>query len=282
MNVEDIRVSPGWLALREPADAAARAPDLVEQLAATPPAGRAPGRSTTSAAAPGRWAAGSRRCCPGRSTGSCTTATPTCWRSPPPDLPARPPTAPRSPSRRGSPTSPGCGPDDLAGATPHHRLGAARHADRGRAGRLVAVCGRRRLSRAADPVRRRPRRAGPGGSARRPRGRRVRRPPAPHDAGGAACSARMPSRAPSRGSAGWGPRSWSGPAPGASAPARPTWRRSGSPAGSVPRASSRPSWPPRPTPTHAGVWRRRQPDSSPSPWTTPICWSCPDERRTGR
>jgi hypothetical protein len=32
MIVEDIRVSCGWLALREPADAAARAPDLVEHL----------------------------------------------------------------------------------------------------------------------------------------------------------------------------------------------------------------------------------------------------------
>ena len=32
MTAEGIRVSPEWLALREPADAAARAPDLVEQL----------------------------------------------------------------------------------------------------------------------------------------------------------------------------------------------------------------------------------------------------------
>jgi hypothetical protein len=32
MTVEDIRVSGGWLALREPADAEARAPGLVEQL----------------------------------------------------------------------------------------------------------------------------------------------------------------------------------------------------------------------------------------------------------
>lgn len=35
MTVESIRVSPAWLVLREPADAAARAPDLVEHLPAT-------------------------------------------------------------------------------------------------------------------------------------------------------------------------------------------------------------------------------------------------------
>jgi hypothetical protein len=38
MTVEDIRVSWGWLALREPADAAARAPDLAEQLGRRLPA----------------------------------------------------------------------------------------------------------------------------------------------------------------------------------------------------------------------------------------------------
>ena len=48
-------------------------------------------------------------------------------------------------------------------------------------------------------------------------------------------------------SAGWGPRSSSGPAPGGSAPSQADWRRSGSPAGWVPRASSRSSWPPRPS-----------------------------------
>jgi hypothetical protein len=41
MSAPDTRVSRGWLALREPADAAARAPDLAEQLARrSPTAGR--------------------------------------------------------------------------------------------------------------------------------------------------------------------------------------------------------------------------------------------------
>ena len=38
MTVEGIRVSREWLALREPADAAARAADLVEHLGRAPPA----------------------------------------------------------------------------------------------------------------------------------------------------------------------------------------------------------------------------------------------------
>jgi hypothetical protein len=38
MSVQAIRVRPGWLALREPADAAARAQDLVQHLVAEPPA----------------------------------------------------------------------------------------------------------------------------------------------------------------------------------------------------------------------------------------------------
>ena len=75
-----------------------------------------------------------------------------------------------------------------------------------------------RMSRAAGTVRRRPGRAGPGGSTRRPGRGRVRRPPAPDDGRTAGCSARTPSRPPRTSSAGAGPRCASGPAPGGSAP----------------------------------------------------------------
>ena len=101
--------------------------------------------STTSPAAPGRWAAGSRRSCPGRSTGCCTTATPTCWQ-----VAARRPSRPgrrrrsghrrdaavrHHPARRRT-TSP---------ARPGHRLGAARPADRRTSWpALVGVCARPR------------------------------------------------------------------------------------------------------------------------------------------
>ena len=72
-----VRVSPAWLALREPADAAARAADLVDELR---PAICRRRRSVIhdlgcGTGSMGRWLAPR---CPARSTGSCTTATPTC------------------------------------------------------------------------------------------------------------------------------------------------------------------------------------------------------------
>ena len=44
-------------------------------------------------------------------------------------------------------------------------------------------------------------------------------------------------------------------------PRTPTWPRSGSPDGWVPRASSSPDSPPMPMSTYGDVWRRPEPDS---------------------
>lgn len=83
-----------WLALREPADVAARATDLVEAVRATLTGDRPYvvhdlGAGTGSL---GRWLA---PCCPARNTGSCTIRTPTCWPGPARTCPPAPPTAPR-------------------------------------------------------------------------------------------------------------------------------------------------------------------------------------------
>ena len=57
MIVGDIRVSTGWLALREPADAAARAHDLVERLARLPGGRRVIHDLGCGSGAMGRWLA---------------------------------------------------------------------------------------------------------------------------------------------------------------------------------------------------------------------------------
>ena len=101
---EGERLTPQWLALREPADAAARAADLADLLGRHVPAtGRWVihdlGCGTGSM---GRWLAPRL---PGRSTGSCTTGTPTCSPWPSTSAPARVRMAPASRSSRGRPTS---------------------------------------------------------------------------------------------------------------------------------------------------------------------------------
>jgi len=73
MIAEAARVSPEWLLLREPADAAARSAELAERLGrklAT--AGRLVIHDLGGGSGP------SRRGCPGRSTGWCTTLTRAC------------------------------------------------------------------------------------------------------------------------------------------------------------------------------------------------------------
>ena len=88
MTVEQIRLSPEWLDLREAADAAARDRRPRRAAPAAPPGDAHAGDPRPRAAAPGRWAAGSRRCLRGGSVGSCTIVTATCWTSPQPTFPA--------------------------------------------------------------------------------------------------------------------------------------------------------------------------------------------------
>ena len=81
------RCAPDWLALREDADAAARAPELVPPLRAHLAPAVTGWSCATSAAAPARWPAGSPAGCPARSTGCCTTGTPRCSSRATQDLP---------------------------------------------------------------------------------------------------------------------------------------------------------------------------------------------------
>ena len=259
MTTEPVRAGSDWLALREPADAAARRrragrgaparpagrrrgdprPRLrhrVDGPLARRPAGRTP---ALGAVRPGRRAARARR---GRPAG--------CGRR-------------RCRGHRGDasarhhPPRPG----GARGGRPRHRLGAARHADRRRApapGRHL--CGRG-LPGADHAQRHRPRRPRARRPVRPPRHGRVQRPPATHHQHG------TPPR-PGRGttprrtaSAGWATTSWSDPARGASAPTGPSWRRSGSPAGWARPASNDPSCARRRRPT-GGAGCRRPPPAS--------------------
>ena len=92
-------------------------PTSSKHLAATPSGVRSPGdprpRLRHRGDGPLACAAAARTAALGR----CTTGTPTCWRSPPPTSQARPPTGPRSPSRRRQSDITRLDPGDLAGAT---------------------------------------------------------------------------------------------------------------------------------------------------------------------
>ena len=183
VRAQGVPVSPEWLVLREPAGAAARSAELAEHL----------GRHLSAAAlvihdlgggsgAMGRWLAPQL---PGpqhwvvhdRDAGLLEACRRRCAR----------------PGRRRGPVTVEARRSDIIRLAPgsrrresHRRLGAARHADRRRARRDARRLRRNRvLSHAARAYRRRSRRPDPRGSPGRPLGRRVQRPPTPHDDGGA-------------------------------------------------------------------------------------------------
>ena len=238
MTDQVVRVSDDWLALREPADAAARSRELVEHLG--PPAtGRWVihdlGGGTGSM---GRWLA---PLLPGpqhwvvhdRDTDLLALAAA--------DVPgpAADGAAVTVETRQSDITR--LQPDDLAGATLITASALLDMLTEDELAGLVSACaaagcpvlltlsvvGRVDLT-PADPLDRRVAAAFDAHQRRMTRAR----PPA---------RTRTPSRSPSSSSAGSEPRSSSDPARGGSAPRTPSWRTSGSRAGSTPHASSRPS-----------------------------------------
>ena len=241
MTVEGIRVSSEWLDLREPADADARALDLVEHLRRHLPA---TGRRVIhdlgcGTGAMGRWLA---PLLPG----------PQHWVVHDRDAelldrrrrPSRPGRRRRRGRRGGAATDiTRLAPDDLAGAglitasalldlmTGDQLAGWSTSAPAPDARLLLTLS-----VTAASSWRR--------GSARRRRGGRLRRPPARvagggrllgPDAAGGRCGGVPPAAAP---------RCWCGQARGGWGRPRPDWRRSGWRAGRAPRASRRRSWRP--------------------------------------
>ena len=106
MSAAAVRVSPEWLALREPADAAARSAELAERLARhLPGAGRLVIHDLGGGSgAMGRWLAPRL---PGPQHWVVHDRDADLLELAVADPPGRPPTGPRSPSRRGGPTSPG-------------------------------------------------------------------------------------------------------------------------------------------------------------------------------
>ena len=182
MTARRVRVSPEWLALREPADAAARSAELAERLARHLPAG---GRLVIhdlggGSGAMGRWLAPRL---PGPQHWVVHDRDADLLELAVADPPAPPPTG-RGHRRGEAVRHHPAGAGRSRRREPHRRLGAARHADRRRAGRdarrlhgvgcpmllALTVVGRVALT-PADPL-----------DARI--GRRLQRPPAPHDGGG--------------------------------------------------------------------------------------------------
>ena len=158
MTDEDVRVSRGWLELREPADAAARARDLADNSPRQPPA---TGRWVIhdlgcGTGAMGRWLAplldGPQHWVLHDRDADLLELAVTDLPGPAADGAAVTVEAKRSDITRLQPQRP-------RGRDADHRLGAAGHADRGRAGRGWSAACAARISDPADPVRRRSGRA---------------------------------------------------------------------------------------------------------------------------
>ena len=269
MTGAGIPVSADWLALREPADAAARARELVDELRPALSERRPAGDPRPRRAGRGRWAAGWRRSCRYGNGGCFTTGTPICCRWPARilQIAGRPrgdaavghhPAHARRPRR--------CGPD--------HGVGAARPDDRRPAAARWSSCARLRdvpcCGRCPSPASG----AGAGGSAGRPGGDGVRRPPATDDGG------RPPARPRrGRGSGGGVPAAGdAGARPSQPVAARP--RRGGSGGGVVRRVGGGRLRAGRRTragraPTSSGAWPRPGPAGWRSRSAITICSPCP-------
>ena len=147
---EPVRVSADWLSLREPADAAARAPRPSRRSARSLPRRRVVDpRSGLRLRIDGPLARGRL---PGPQHWVLYDRDDDLLALAAANPPARPPTAGRSPSRRGAATSPGWDPG-AGGRRPDHRVRAARHVDRGGARAPRRAVRRSRLP-CADPAER--------------------------------------------------------------------------------------------------------------------------------
>ena len=167
MTAEGIRVSPGWLALREPADAAARRPTSSTSSgdASRRPAGRSIHDLGCGTGSMGRWLAPRL---PGPQHWVVHDRDADLLAVAAADLPGAGRRRGRGHRRDRAVRHHPAGPGRSRRREPDHRLGAARPADRRRAGRAGHRLRRRRLPGAADALRGRSRRADPGRSAGRP------------------------------------------------------------------------------------------------------------------
>ena len=223
---------------------------------------RRPARSssTTSAAAAARWAAGWLRGCRSRSTGSSTTATRTCWRSPSP-IPGRVTVE----ARRGDITRPA--PDALAGADVVVASALLDMLTADELTRMLAACAGRPLLIAMTVT-----------------GRVSFAPPEPLDVPlGVAFNAHQrrdgrlgPDAVPAALDA-LGGEVLVRPSPWHLGAAHAELMTAGSAGGSTPPARRSPSWPPRRAPIASGGSRRR----TRPPSTTPTCWCCRDDETMG-